>query len=56
MAGENLSSSWNIWRPWLHEAGADMIENFFSCPQVTSHAMEVAMSGKAPELVNIVGQ
>lgn len=30
----------------VQEAGADMIECNFSCPQMTSHAM-VAMSGKA---------
>lgn len=40
----------------VQEAGADMIECNFSCPQMTSHAMGSDV-GQSPELVeNIVGQ
>lgn len=50
-----MSSNGRSWRAGA-EAGADMIECNFSCPQMTSHAMGSDV-GQSPELVeNIVGQ
>lgn len=34
-----MSSNGRSWRARVQEAGADMIECNFSCPQMTSHAM-----------------
>ncbi|EIP0100444.1 tRNA-dihydrouridine synthase, partial [Salmonella enterica subsp. enterica serovar Wangata] len=47
--GEN-EQQWQELARLVEEAGADMIECNFSCPQMTSHAMGSDV-GQSPELV-----